>query len=118
MVPPQKAVLGPHDRLNVVVVKLTKEQLTPLMKGHDLVVAITSGWPKQDAFTMTNLSDSARAYFPAMKACGIKRYFTVLGSSFLGPIDDIPYDWEDTGDEETDSINKIRRDMRRVWDLV
>ena len=57
------------------------------MAGHDIVVAIVGGWPKPDEQSMTNYSEPAKAYIPAMKANEISRYFTVFGAGFLGPID-------------------------------
>ena len=54
-----------------------------------------------------------------MKELGITRYFTVFGAGFLGPEEKIPVDWDDAGQsEEMKAINMIRRDMRRVWDLI
>lgn len=41
-----------------------------------------------------------------------------MGAGFLGPEQDIPVDWEDGGSAEMVAINKIRRDMRRLWDLI
>lgn len=86
------------------------------MKDHDVVIAIVGGWPKPNEPTMTTYSDPAKAYIPAMKANKITRFFTVFGAGFLGPT--IPQEWQDTGNAEGDAINKVRRDMRRVWDLV
>jgi putative NADH-flavin reductase len=86
------------------------------MAGHDIVITIVGGWPKPGEEHVSIYSDPAKAYIPAMKANGISRIFTVFGAGFLGP--QIPTDWKDTGNVEMDNINKLRRDMRRAWDLV
>ena len=113
-----EVVVGPHDKLNVIVSQFTPEALTPLMAGHDVVIAILGAWPKPDEPKMTTYSDPAKAYIPAMKANNISRFFTVFGAGFLGPIEKIPKEWADTGNLEMDAINKIRRDMRICWDLI
>lgn len=42
-----------------------------------------------------------------------------MGAGFLGNESDIPLDWDDEGQSaEMIAINKIRRDMRRLWDLI
>ena len=88
------------------------------MKGHDVVIAIMGGFPAPDQQVITNFSEPARQFIPAMRACGIKRYFTVFGAGFLGAEDQIPKDWQDDGNPEMVAINKIRRDMRIQWDLI
>ena len=98
---------------------MEEDNIRQIMQGHDMVIAIIGGWPAPDQATMTNYSDPARAYIPAMKSCGITRFFTVMGAGFLGPIESIPTDWSDEGmPPEMVAINKIRRDMRILWDLI
>ena len=88
------------------------------MAGHDVVIAIIGAWPDPKQEKMTNYSDPARAYLPAMKANGIQRFFTVFGAGFLGDAEKIPQDWQDSDNLEMNIVNKIRRDMRIVWDLI
>lgn len=111
-------VVGPHEKLTVIVADFTVEALTPIMAGHDLVIAIVGAWPKPEDKIMTTYSDPARAYIGAMKANGVSRYFTCFGAGFLGEQDKIPKEWQDSDNLEMNVINKVRRDMRVVWDLV
>jgi putative NADH-flavin reductase len=117
-VPPQTTTIGPHPNLNVVVGTFDEETLTTAMKGHDMVVAILGGWPKPDEAKVSIYSGPANAYIPAMKANNITRFFSVFGAGFLGEAEKIPKDWADSENAELNVINKIRRDMRVVWDLV
>ena len=90
------------------------------MEGHDCVVAIMGGFPSPDQYVITNYSDPARQYIPAMQACGINHLYTVMGAGFLGPEKDIQSEWldEDPNNAEMVAINKIRRDMSRQWDMI
>lgn len=103
--------VGPHEKLTLVVAEFTAESLEPLMASHDIVVVTLGMWPKEGETEISGYSDAAKAYVPAMRACGIKRFFTVFGLGFLGPEVKERFDGDST-------IAIIQRDMRRVYDLV
>lgn len=58
--------IGPHPKLQVVVSTFKEDNLKSIMQGHDIVIATIGGWPAPDSYVMTNYSDPARGYIPAM----------------------------------------------------
>jgi hypothetical protein len=110
--------LGPHSRLQVITAENKQEVIQRHMKGHSVVISTIGARAKPRSYVCTGYSDPARAFLPAMKELGIQRFMTIMTDDFLGPIDKIPTEWRGDGTDETDQLNKVKMDMRRVFDLV
>ena len=87
-----------------------------MLDGIDIIVVAIGVWPKSGEKTISAWSDCANAFMPAIKAKGIKRFFMVVGSGFAVP--EVPQDWEDGENPMLNMINIVRRDVRKVWEMV